>query len=182
MTRRISVTRKVAVGATLALTAGLGWVGTGAASAATPLASCAISGSAAFTPSLSATATPTSAKLTGTLTGCTGKSGVKSGTFTGTMNLGPQTCGSMLAPPRPLATAPVTIKWKGGTTSVVNATLAIGSGDFSLGGPVTKNRFKGHKCSAPHLKPTAVHPVSTDCSKVQVQSLDFSGTSRATVN
>jgi hypothetical protein len=189
MTRRIAVTRRVAVGATLALTAGLGWVGTGAASAATPQASCAFSGSMGFTPNLTqpnppATPPSTTVNLSGTLSNCKGKSGVKSGTATGTIPIGQQTCTSVIFPPRTLGTGTMTVKWKGGTSSLVKVTLAVGSSDFSLSGPVTKNRFKGHKFNAPHLAPGAITPSNFHCrddgSQVPVQAIGFSG--QATVN
>jgi hypothetical protein len=180
MTRRISVPRRVAVGATLALTAGLGWAGTGAASAATPQASCTGSGSMGFTPNLTMVATSTTVNISGTLSSCKGKSGVKSGTVTGSIPVGQQTCLSVIFPPRTLGTGTMTIKWKGGTSSVVKVTLAVGQSDFSLTGPVTKNRFKGHKFSAPHLAPGAVSPSNFHCKDdgnpvVPVQSIAYSG-------
>ena len=180
MTRHTSATRRIAVGATLALTAGLGLVGTGTASAATPQASCAASGSMGFTPNLTMVATSTTVSLSGTLSACKGKSGVKSGTLKGTIPIGQQTCLSVIFPPRTLGTGTMTIKWKGGTSSVVKVTLAVGNTDFSLAGPVTKNRFKGHKFSAPHLKPGAITPSNFHCKDdgtpvVPVQAIGYSG-------
>ena len=185
MTRRISVTRQVAVGATLALTAGLGWVGTGTASAATTLASCAMGGSLGFSPGLTMVPTDNTVSISGTLSGCKGTSGVKSGTVTGSVPIGQQTCLSVLTPPRALGTGTMTIKWKGGTSSVVNVTLAVGSTTFSLRGPVTKNRFKGHKFSAPSLAPGTVSPSNFHCKDdgnpvVPVTGISYSG--QSTVN
>lgn len=180
MTRRISVTRRVAVGATLALTAGLGWVGSGTASAATPLANCASAGSLGFSPGLTMVPTSNTVNISGTLSACKGKSGVKSGTVTGSVPIGQQTCLSVLTPPRALGTGTMTIKWKGGTTSVIKVTLAVGGTDFSLNGPVTKNRFKGHKFSAPHLSPGSVSPSNFHCKDdgspvVPVTGIAYSG-------
>jgi hypothetical protein len=180
MTRRISVTRRVAVGATLALTAGLGWAGAGPASAATPLATCSGSGSMGFTPNLTMVAASTTVNISGTLSTCKGKSGVKSGTLTGSIPVGQQTCLSVIFPPRTLGTGTMTIKWAGGTTSVVKVTLAVGQSSFSLSGPVTKNRFKGHKFNAPTLTPGAVSPSNFHCKDdgtpvVPVQSIAYAG-------
>jgi hypothetical protein len=178
MTGRTAGTKHIAVGATLALTAGLGWVGAGAASAATPpQASCSLSGQIGFAPGLTMTATNTTAKLSGTLTNCKGKSGVKSGTLNGSVPIGSQTCLSILSPPRNLGTGTMTIKWKGGTSSVVKVTLAVGSNDFSMNGPVTKNRFKGHKFSAPHMKPGGIIPLNFHCQApaVPITALTYSG-------
>ena len=113
MTGRTAVSRRVAVGAALALTAGLGWVGTGAASAATPpLVNCASSGLLGFAPGLTMVATNNTAKISGTLTSCTGKGGVKSGTFTGSVPIGSQSCLSVLSPARALGTGTMTVKFK----------------------------------------------------------------------
>lgn len=171
------------MGATLALAAGLGWVGTGAASAATaPLASCTFSGQIGFVPGLTMVATNTTAKLSGTLSNCTGRGGVKSGTLTGSVPIGSQTCLSILSPPRNLGTGTMTIKWNGGTKSIGKATLAVGSSDFALNGPLNKNRFKGHKFSAPHLTPGSIIPTNFHCQApaTPITALTFSGP--ATVN
>ncbi len=138
-----------------------------------------------FTPNLTMVATNTTVNISGTLSACKGSSGVKSGTLTGTIPVGQQTCLSVIFPPRALGTGTMTIKWKGGTSSLVKVTLAVGSSDFSLTGPVTKNRFKGHKFNAPHLTPGAITPSNFHCKAdgnpvVPVQSIGFSGP--ATVN
>lgn len=167
------------MGATLALTAGLGWVGSGAASAATPApqATCTLSGQIGFAPGLTMVATNTTAKLSGTLSNCTGKGGVKSGTLTGSVPIGSQTCLSVLSPPRNLGTGTMTIKWKGGTKSIGKVTLAVGSSDFSLNGPINKNRFKGHKFSAPHMTAGSIIPMNFHCQApaTPITALTFSG-------
>jgi hypothetical protein len=181
MTGRNAVARRLAVGTALALTAGLGWIGTGAALAATPLVSCSSSGSISFTPGLTMSPTATAAKITGTLSSCTGRSGVKSGTVAGTIKMGPQTCVSVIYPPKTLGTGLMTVKWNGGTTSIVKVTLAIGNSDFSLTGPVQKNRFKGHKFSAPHITGNAVNPLNFHCKvgdgqpTIPIQGISYSG-------
>jgi hypothetical protein len=181
MTRR-TATKQIAVGATLALAAGLGWIGTGTASAATPLATCSVKGQIGFTPGLTMVPTKTTAKISGTLSGCTGKGKVKSGTLTGSVPIGSQTCLSVLSPPRNLGTGTMTIKWKGGTNSVVRVTLAVQSNDFGMKGPVTKNRFKGHHFNAPHMQPGAIVPMNFHCQApaTPVKAITYSGP--ATVN
>ena len=76
----------------------------------------------------------------------------------------------------------MTIKWKGGTSSVVKVTLSVAQNNFTLTGPVTKNRFKGHKFNGT-LTPGAIVPSNYHCSSpgtVPVTGLTYTGP--ATVN
>lgn len=170
--------RRIAVAATTAaLAAGAGWAGAGAASAATPLASCTMTGSATFTPGLTSTPTDQTTALSGTLTGCTGRSGVKSGTFTGKTTAPQLRCLSVITANTVIGTGTMTVKWKGGTSSVVHITITIGNSDFGITGPVTRNRFVKHRFAAPNLKATSVTPADFNCSTVPASTINFSGAS-----
>ena len=179
MTRRILVTRRVAVGATLALTAGLGWVGAGPASAATPSVSCpTTNASLKFTPGLTSTATSQQEALAGALAGCTGKSGIKMGSITGTLTSGtPIRCANLLG--GAVGSGTEVLHYKGGTSSTVKVNITVpaqSTGSFTINGTVTKGRFKGHKVTGNMtLNSTGATNPGANCSTVPITQINFTG-------
>jgi hypothetical protein len=155
MTRRISVTRRVAVGATLALTAGLGWVGAGPASAATPSVSCQTSNAfAKLSPGLSHTAKVQKESLGGKLGSCTGKVKISGGFITGTLTSPTAIRCQDLLGTGALGVGTEVLHWADGTTSTLKVTIKSlpknnTLSNFTINGSVTKGRFQGHNVTAP---------------------------------
>ena len=182
MTRRNAVTRHLAVGATLALTAGLGWVGTGVASAATPSVSCQTTNAfAKFAPGLSSTPAKQKETLGGKLSGCTGKAKITGGTLTGTLNSPTAIkCSNLLS--GTVGSGTEVLHYADGTSSTAKVTIkVVSSGKFNINGSVTKGRFKGHKVTGPMaLDPANPTNPGANCGlaspPVKITQINFSGT------
>lgn len=167
------------MGTTLALTAGLGWLGTGAASAATPSVSCQTAkASLKFTPGLTSTAASQQESLAGTLAGCTGKAKIKSGSISGSLSSpGAIRCANLLG--GPVGSGTEVLHYKGGTSSTVHVTISVptgSSGNFSINGTVTKGRFKGHKVTGTmKLNAAGSTNPGANCSTVPINQINFTG-------
>jgi hypothetical protein len=182
MTRRIATTRRVALGTALVLTAGVGWLGTGAASAAAPSVSCQTTPAAAkFKPGLSSRAAKQKVTLSGNLVNCTGKTKITGGTITGTLK-SPRAikCSNLLS--GKVASGTEVLHYNDKTSSTVRVTIKVTSnGHFTMNGKVTKGRFKGHKVTAPMtLNPVEPTNPGANCGlaspAVKITQINFSGT------
>jgi hypothetical protein len=183
MTQRISVPRRVAVGATLALAVGLGWVGAGPASAATPSVSCQTTNAFfKLSPGLSHTPAKQKETLGGKLGSCTGKVKITGGTITGTLNSPTAIRCQDLLNTGVLGVGNEVLHYADGTSSTAKVTIKVtGKGNFSINGSVTKGRFQGHKVTAPMAVDQA-NPTNpgANCGLAQppvsITQINFSGT------
>lgn len=182
MTRRIATTRRVAVGTALVLTAGLGWLGTGAASAATPSVSCqTTNGFVKFVPGLSSTKAKQKETLGGKLGTCTGKVRLTGGSISGTLaSPGAIKCKNLLG--GAVGSGNEVLHYSDGTSSTASVTIRVTTnGNFTINGSVIKGRFKGHKVTAPMTLDTA-NPTNpgANCGLaypvVKITQVNFSGT------
>ena len=138
---------------------------------------CTTAASATFTPGLTATPAAQKAKLSGSLSGCAGKAGIKIGSITGTLSSpGAIRCANLLQ--GTVASGTEVLKYKGGTSSTAHVTISVTTtGNFSINGKVTKGRFKGHKVTgAMTLNSSGSTNTGANCSTVAITRINFHGT------
>jgi hypothetical protein len=177
---------RIAVGmTTVAVAAGMTFIGVGSASAAAkPSAACKASGTSTTTPGLTNTAANHTTKLTGKLTACTGSGGVKSGAFNGSMK-GNGSCLTLAKKGSVVGKGTLTIKWNTNKTSTASVTLKSNGGGlsgsnvvahFALTGKVTKGQFAGKALSGSFTGHFPLKPGL--CTSSPVSKIPFSGTSK----
>jgi hypothetical protein len=167
----------------VAVAVGTVFIGVGTASAATPDAACKASGTSTITPGLQlGPAVPQTTKLNGKLTNCTGKGGVKSGTFAGTVK-GSGSCTTLIKPGTVVGKGTQTIKWNTGKTSTASITVTSGGaqgtkGVFNLSGKITKGLFAGKAISGKFLGTPKFTGTGSPCSSTNpLKKITFTGNS-----
>lgn len=175
---------RIAVGITTAAVAvGTTFIGVGAASAASPSASCKASGSATVTPGLTTSSVAHKTVLNGKLTACTGSGGVKAGTFSGKVS-GTGSCLTLLKKDTVVGKGTETIKWSNGKTSTASIKLTSGGaqgakGVFNLTGKITKGLFAGKAVSGSFLGTPKFTGTGAPCSSTNpINKLTFTGNSK----
>jgi hypothetical protein len=170
---------RIAVGmTTVAVAAGMTFIGVGSASAAAkPSAACKASGSSTIKPGLTGTAQNQTSTLSGKLTNCTGSGGVKSGSFKGTLHAKNVNCGSLSKPNASFGSGTMNVTWNTKKTSTATVTVKTASpvGTFKLTGKITKGQFAGHKISGT-FKADLKH-LTGNCVTTPLTKIPFSGSS-----
>jgi hypothetical protein len=161
----------------VAVAVGTAFVGVGTASAATPSAKCAAKGTSTIKPGLTSTPTNQTSTLSGTLSGCTGSGGVKSGKFKGTLHAKQVNCTSLSKAGASFGNGTMTITWNTAKTSTATVSVKTGSpvGTFNLSGKITKGQFAGHKVSGT-FKADLAH-LTGNCVQTPLTKIPFTGSS-----